>query len=136
MLVEVPEQAKLAMSPQDVQTYPTLQRVARALEHTDTMEYWKSAPYLLNFMDDYQLKRDFEETALDRSRNGGILESLRAGNGLLLPWEDITRYEPVDPANARLRALMVDMLDGGAWRLLWVPPSLPYYRPAGALAGG
>jgi len=134
MLVEVPAQAKLAMSPQDFQTYPALQRVARAIEHTDTMEYWKSAPYLLNFMDDYQLKRDFEETALDQARNGEILESLRAGNSLLLPWEDVTQYEPVDPANARLRALMADVLDSGAWRLLWVPPALPYYRPAGPFA--
>ena len=31
--------------------------VARALEAPDVIEYWKSAPYLLNFMRDYALKR-------------------------------------------------------------------------------
>ena len=29
---------------------------AKAVDHGDTLEYWKSAPYLLNFMDDYKLK--------------------------------------------------------------------------------
>ena len=34
----------------------------------------------------------------------------------------------------RLRTLFADMIDSGAWRLLWIPPSLPYYEPAGAYA--
>lgn len=35
--------------------------VARALEAPDVIEYWKSAPYLLNFMRDYALKRVMKE---------------------------------------------------------------------------
>jgi hypothetical protein len=37
--------------------YLALNRVAKALDHDDVLEYWKSAPYLLNFMEEYDLKR-------------------------------------------------------------------------------
>ena len=40
----------------------------------------------------------------------------------------------VDPGNAKMRGLTNDVLDRGAWRLAWLPPSLPYYEPAGAYA--
>ena len=30
-------------------------------EQEDVLEYWKSAPYLLNFMEDYELKRQLHE---------------------------------------------------------------------------
>lgn len=52
----------------------------------------------------------------------------------MLNREEIERYQKLDPANARLRALHGDTIQRGAWRLLWVPPSLPYYEPGGAYA--
>ena len=53
----------------DVSAYIGLQRTARDLDHPDVLEYWKSAPYPLNFMDegDYKLKRDFVD-AVEESR--------------------------------------------------------------------
>ena len=30
--------------------------------------------------------------------------------------------------------MAADTVDQGAWQLLWLPPSLPYYRPAGPFA--
>ena len=47
----------------------------------------------------------------------------------LLDWDDIRRYQQVDPGNAKLRGLSEDVLDRGAWKLAWLPPSLPYYEP-------
>ena len=41
------------------------------------------------------------------------------------------RYREIDPANGRLRALTERTLDAGQWRLLWMPPSLPYLEPSG-----
>ncbi len=41
------------------------------LDHCSVVEYWKSAPYLLNFMDDYALKRRFRRE-VERGRNGDM----------------------------------------------------------------
>ncbi len=58
-------------------------------------------------------------------------ELLRVRKNWLLRWGDITRYRQVDPTNAKLRGLLADTVDGGAWRLLWMPPSLPYHKLEG-----
>jgi hypothetical protein len=49
----------------------------------------------------------------------------------MLPWADIKEYAAVDPSNARLRSLAADVIDNGAWKLLWLLPALPYYRLGG-----
>ena len=49
----------------DVAAYLGLQRVARELNHPDVVEHWKSSPYPLNFMDEYQLKRKFVRAVND-----------------------------------------------------------------------
>ena len=41
------------------------QGLARALKHHDTIEYWKSAPYLLGFMEHYALKTDLKQWATE-----------------------------------------------------------------------
>ena len=53
---------------------------------------------------------------------------------LLLPRETIEAYGALDPGNARLRGVADDLLGLEAWRLLWMPPSLPYYEPGGPFA--
>jgi hypothetical protein len=127
MLVQIAS-AGMKLEPQDLDSYITLQGVAKILEQGDTMEYWKSAPYLLNFMDDYEIKRAFKD-ALDVSYRAGELACvLSQTSGSLLSWRYIESYKRIDPANARLRSLMADTLGKGAWRLLWIPPSLPYYK--------
>jgi hypothetical protein len=40
------------------------------------------------------------------------------------------RYRQIDPANSRIRGLIQDTVGAGMWRLLWMPPSLPYYELA------
>jgi hypothetical protein len=139
MLVQVPA-ATDTLHADDVASYLALQRVAGLLEQPDALEYWKSAPYLFSFMEGYRLKQAFDETLRHRTRAGHLTALLAddageaGGGGLLLSWSDLVRYQAVDPANARLRALQADTIGRGAWRLLWVPPSLPYYRPAGPFA--
>jgi hypothetical protein len=43
----------------------------------------------------------------------------------------LTGAAEIEPANARLRQLQSETLDRGWWRLLWLPPSMTYYEPAG-----
>ena len=119
----------------DLDAYLLGQRVADAVEHSDTIEYWKSAPYLLNLMDDYKLKRDFTEALADGTPQAAkITEALREHSGSLLSWADVAAYRVLDPQNARMRCLVSELLDRDAWRLLWLAPSLPYYKLGGQYA--
>jgi hypothetical protein len=129
MLAEVPS-ARVQMAQSDVDIYLATARIARAIEHHDVIEYWKSAPYLLNFMDDYQLKESFVEALADKNLRSQLSDPLRSHPACLLDWSAVEDFLALDPPNGRMRALVSDLLDGGAWRLLWLPPALPYYQLA------
>lgn len=133
MLEEVPGKG-VKLEARDLEGYVKLQKIARTLGQGDVLEYWKAAPYLLNFMDAYKLKKAFQETLSAAGEDGKLAALLAGGGSLLLPWEDVVGYSAVDPGNARLRDLLAETVDAGAWRLLWMPPSMPYYRPEGAFA--
>jgi hypothetical protein len=119
---------------QDIKSFLALQGLGRSLEVPDVIEYWKSAPYLLNFMDDYDLKRKFVGAVEGAQHGEEIFQALCGDTGALLSGEDVSAYGQLDPGNARLRNLVNDMLDSQAWRLLWMPSSWHYYQPEGEFA--
>jgi hypothetical protein len=124
MLVErTPRDVRLEVP--ELESYSAVDRLARVLDAGDVLEYWKSAPYLLTFMDDYKLVRTLERT-FERSGRRSFEELIR--DQRLLGWGEAESYRKIDPENARLRSLISEMLDAGSWRLLWIPPSLPYYE--------
>jgi hypothetical protein len=131
MLLEVSSHGHLR--PSDLRAYLSIQRMAKWLEHPDATEYWKSSPYLMTFMESYQLKTLMRRWLEDPKWTVEAQQVLE-GEGLGLAWQRIESYDDVDPANPRLRTLFADVIENGAWRLLWIPPSLPYYGPAGAYA--
>ncbi|HVA47036.1 MAG TPA: DEAD/DEAH box helicase [Pirellulales bacterium] len=133
MLADV-KQMRPQLMESDVEQYLVLQRVARSLESDDVLEYWKSAPYLLNFMDEYQLKRTLRDELASERQASKFVDAMRGAKAGLLRPEVIEAYGKLDPGNARLRALHDDVIERGAWRLLWIPPSLPYSEPRGAFA--
>ena len=45
--------------PQDLHRASALDGLTQAIGAQDAIEYWKSAPYLLNFMKGYKLKEQF-----------------------------------------------------------------------------
>ena len=114
----------VSVVPDDLRSYLRLGDLARAVGHHDPTEYWKSAPYLVNFMEQYKLKRAVERAAAA----GQLVEGGRFDPGPgLLNWEDVERYRRVDPQNGRLRWLLDDLEGCRAFDLLWVPPSIRYY---------
>ncbi|HEX8174611.1 MAG TPA: helicase-related protein [Pyrinomonadaceae bacterium] len=133
MLKEAPS-AGTRLEARDLHSYIGLQKIARILGEADTLEYWKSAPYLLNFMDDYKLKNSFTEALEISERETELAEVVSESNGLLLNWRDIMKYRSIDPGNARLRGLFDDTIGRDMWRLLWLPPSLAYYQLDGPFA--
>jgi len=126
MLREVCGQAP-RLTTEHVHGYLDIQRVARVLDQHDVLEYWKSAPYLLSFMERYQIKRALRRQV---SRGGGreLAEELSRSPRSVLPFDNWKRYERIDPCNPQVQMLTEQTLDRGWWRLLWVPPSLPYYK--------
>ncbi len=130
MLSEPP--VNIEIKPADLQQAVIVDKVARALKVSDTVEYWKSSPYLLNFMKGYELKRVLSQE-LDRPSKE-LIEILNRGGEQLLRRKQFDRYQELNPANARLRSLLLDTVASGQWKLLWIPPSLPYWTPQDAYA--
>jgi hypothetical protein len=114
----------------DVRAFLGAQRIADAIEQGDLIEYWKSSPYLFNFMDSYALKDAFKKA----TATSEIVKFVREHPDTFLDLEKARTYQPLDPANPRLRGLLAETVDRGMWRLLWIPPSLNYYALAGAFA--
>lgn len=130
MLKEVPC-PDVRVTERDLDAFIALQGLARSLGVPDITEYWKSAPYLVNFMDEYDLKRKFVERLALGTEPTEALRVLSGDTGTLLSRDDVAAYRQLDPGNARIRNLVRDMLDSEAWRLLWMPPCWQYYAPEG-----
>lgn len=114
----------------DVRAFLGVQHIADEIEQGDMVEYWKSAPYLFNFMDSYALKEAFRNANGDRE----IVRLVREYPESFLNLNRVRAYQPIEPANPRLRQLLAETVDCGMWRLLWMPPALNYYSLAGPFA--
>jgi len=135
MIEEMPLPA-CRLEVQDLEAFKALDALALSMEQPDIVEYWKSAPYVLNFMerDGYVFKRDLVESMENGPAqvSGDRVAGLR---GATLRSSALAKFDPFDLQNSRLRALVSAVLDKGAWKLLWIPPSLPYYTPSGTPYG-
>lgn len=135
MIEEMPLPA-CRLEVQDLEAFKALDALALSMEQPDIVEYWKSAPYVLNFMerDGYVFKRDLVESMENGAAevSGDRVAGLRSAT---LRSSALAKFDPFDLQNSRLRALVSTVLDKGAWKLLWIPPSLPYYTPSGTPYG-
>jgi hypothetical protein len=119
----------------DVLDYVALGNVSRLLEEPSVLEYWKSASYVLNFMDrDYKLKRSLNAALENGETRQQVARALATSPSTCLSWEQVERYGEVEPANGRLRSLLEGINAVDAHRLLWIPPTLPYYQLGGVYA--
>ncbi|MHC9296590.1 helicase-related protein [Mycobacterium sp. LTG2003] len=119
-------------TPGDLRDYAALQAFAREVESPVSLDYWKSIPYFASFMDGYRLG----ERARLQLESGTATTVLRSciDRLRLIDAHAIRRYEPVDYGNARLRAFAAETIDKEWWKLLWIPPSMPYLAPGGVFA--
>src|ERR1039457_6922921 len=88
------------LEPTDLESYVALQGVARAFKQHDTMEYWKSSPYLLSFMESYSLKQNLK----DGAQKPEVIAAFKAADrhsGVQLPWTRLRSYKEIDAQNAR-----------------------------------
>ncbi len=128
MLKEV-ERAAL-LQPEDLKHAAMVDTVALCVKAAEPIEYWKSAPYLINFLKHYDLRRKLD--AQLNKPSDALRNTLLSANGQLLTKDNIEDYKALDPGNPRMRLLFEDTIDKGMWQLLWMPPSMPYVEPGGA----
>jgi hypothetical protein len=116
----------------DLLGYVALRDVARAVKGQASIDYWKSAPYFINFCDGYQLGDRINDAVADSDKWARLKPLLRRTQHL--DRRALRDFERLDYGNARLRRLAADTIEVGWWQLLWVPPSLPYLTPGGPYA--
>ena len=114
-------------TPDDLRDYAALQSFAREIDSPVSLDYWKSIPYFASFMEGYRPG----ERARQQLETGAATTELRSSIARLRSIEPqaVRNYEQVDYANARLRAFAAETIEKDWWKLLWVPPSMPYFAP-------
>ncbi len=121
----------------DILSYCEMQKIVEACKNASErstnhrfswsnvpMEYVKSSPYLLSFMDTYELKQK-----IDAIYRGGFKDLPDPSSLALLRENDIAQFHKIPMHNARMQYLRDMMLPKGrgAELLLWIPASRPYY---------
>ena len=122
-----------SLEPEDLMQARVIDRVAASVKARDPIEYWKSAPYLLNVMRGYRLKDRF--MALRHDPPADLVAAVRDSEAWLLKQEGVEQYDRITPANPRLRQLLADTVEREQWKWLWMPPSLPYLEPGAPYTG-
>jgi len=127
MLKEVPVEA--AIHPSDLLHAAFADAAARSVGAGDLTEYWKSTPYLLNFLKHYDLRKKLDRVASKPPND--LLALLQSQDGHVLRRSRLEAYDTLNPGNPRMRSLLEDTVERGMWQLLWMPPSMPYASPSG-----
>ncbi len=134
----------LKISAGDIQNFVLTDNVVRYLNSLDIdrkkqplhapVEFSKSAPFPLSFLDDYRLKNDLQALK-DDSEVQRVLETNRKA------WINHTQVNKYDlkfstvvegVQNSKFNQVLSEVLSDNGELLLWVPPSLPCYPLAGA----
>ena len=108
----------------------------RGVEHlriATTVEYNKSCPYPLSFLDGYQIKNKLEEL----KDNAQINQILKDNKSAWINLNRINEYKPLGEMsevssivpNAKMQYLIDDLNKNESWRWLWLPPTISYYQP-------
>lgn len=143
----------------DLQDAQLIIRLARAVGARSPIEFWKSAPYLLNFMNGYKFVeqieawRDGEGDRGHGDNDGGMTTGtlLTELGKTSLQRKAINLHKPIPARNGRLRALMRYAFEGrddnaGSTNTVanpdplagrvWMPPALPYHHRPGHEGSG
>ncbi len=120
------------LQPCDLHEAVMVDRVASSVGARDIIEYWKSSPYLINFLRRYEFRRKLEAQCDDPSDE--LIAALSINKSGLLQKAAIQSYQELSPSNPRMRELFSRTIDRGLWKILWMPPSMPYSKPDGPYA--
>lgn len=132
MLTRTPIAVQLR--PEDLRAARDVYRLADWVEAGDQMEYWKSVPWMCFFMRDYELGQKLDGVLAGTApERGPVLQILERQYREF--FHDREHRGTPEAGNPRMRELFAETLDRDMWKLLWMPPSMPYMRPGGVYAG-
>jgi hypothetical protein len=128
----------IAVLPNDILAYAQSQNMVERIVEVEPnlhvgnmpMEYVKASPYLLSFMDRYELKKKIVRGL----RSASTLDKCDKDT-LLLSKYQVNNYRKIEPSHGKLKFLH-DLIFGERCEkkshlLLWVPTSHPYYKAEG-----
>jgi hypothetical protein len=123
----------LTITELDVLSYVQMDALLKEIDLQEPVpvDYVKSAPYLMSFMEHYKLKQ--KVTQYFRKNKDKI--KLARKHTLWINRDIISKYGKLPENNARLRKLKEISISDQAERLMWIPPSKPYYEPGGSYSG-
>lgn len=91
------------------------------------LEYVKSSPFTLSFLEGYQHRKILHDvTPADEDLQKKLNKLKHAWVNL----DAISKYGKLNRGelpNGKLRLLLEESVINGGWKLLWVPPTIPYY---------
>ncbi len=114
--------------------YVALKNLARLVDAPMSIEYWKSSAYFANFMDGYKIAAKVKAALKNPDQADRVRAQLKTTQRI--DFDKVAALAPLDPdmGNARLRSLAEETTGKGWWKLLWLPPTLPYLKPGGPYA--
>lgn len=123
----------LYISEGDILAYLDVQRILdeTGLHISLPVDYVKSCPYILSFMQNYEAKKKLTDYF---RKNQDKVDTLHS-KWLWLNKMTVNKYKPLPTVNARFERLKKETVDAKSALLLWVPPTRPYYAPQGPFKG-
>lgn len=126
-IIDRSKATEMSLVPADITSYTEMQGLMDSLDLGKfPVDYVKSAPYLLSFMN-YRVK----EKIVQELEKTGDFRMVERSDTMLLRKNRINRYEEIPCNNSRLQTLFSEAFGrahNGAELLLWVPASRPYYK--------
>ena len=116
----------------DVRQYLAADALFRAVGGHDPMPFWKSAPYLAHFMHGYKFNELVDEAINAPDK---MIDALQRHDSAFLKAATLRSWGSIDPGHAKLRELVGELIGEELWRLLWMPPTLPYWPLEGPFEG-
>lgn len=119
----------------DVDSYKAIAELIKKVNVKDfllNVDFVKSAPFLLSFMQDYELKKQLFNKLQDNSENIKFADN----KYLWIDEELIKSYKPIPITNSKYEKLINCIFNkkSNLENLLWIPPSRPYYKMENAFS--
>jgi hypothetical protein len=137
-VIDAQEAKEIQISDRDILSYSEAQGLLDTINKKSKkplryrnipMDYVKSSPYLLSFMESYQIKKEIE-AYFNRTHDYETMKKFKHQT-LILKKSTLHNYKEIPANNARLEKLKEVVFGDekrGVEKLLWIPPSKPYYK--------
>lgn len=115
----------LTIETDDLREAKAVSQVAELVSAPGIVEYWKSSPYLLNFMRGYKLRERLQAVKLRPAKE--LRTAIRAAAPYFIEKAQVENFAEIPLRNGRMRALAETAFQHGLDHALWIPPSRPSF---------